>query len=160
MIFHLVQKVEHDATPLSDGTATAGISTEYSLGNVGSASTYARSDQQHPIQTEDTIPNSDSAEGSYGESYNYRLGCNSIKPNVSQCIACTIVGIGEASPTGVTPFVPLNADDIKSSLPPNEDNNRSPPPAKGTDVPPLSNLINPVALTFAFNVLVPFINQF
>ncbi|KAA6356018.1 MAG: hypothetical protein EZS28_048455, partial [Streblomastix strix] len=42
-----------DATPLSDGTATAGISTEYSRG-----------DHVHPLNITTTIPPSDSASGS------------------------------------------------------------------------------------------------
>ncbi|KAA6381923.1 MAG: hypothetical protein EZS28_022550 [Streblomastix strix] len=65
----------NDATPFSEGSATAGIRTEQSrndhvhhpnvtitlpqrdilVGNVGSASTYARSDNQHPINIETNV---------------------------------------------------------------------------------------------------------
>ncbi|KAA6358377.1 MAG: hypothetical protein EZS28_046096, partial [Streblomastix strix] len=41
-------------------------SKDTSVGTVGEASSYARSDHQHLIQTVNTIPNSDSADGSYG----------------------------------------------------------------------------------------------
>ncbi|KAA6362527.1 MAG: hypothetical protein EZS28_041946, partial [Streblomastix strix] len=44
-----------DATPLSDGTAIAGISTEYSY-----------KDHAHPINITNSIPPSDSASGSVG----------------------------------------------------------------------------------------------
>ncbi|KAA6384940.1 MAG: hypothetical protein EZS28_019533 [Streblomastix strix] len=37
-----------------------------SVGSVGSAGTYARSDHQHPIQIADAIPPTDSLNGSYG----------------------------------------------------------------------------------------------
>ncbi|KAA6377934.1 MAG: hypothetical protein EZS28_026541, partial [Streblomastix strix] len=49
-----------DATPLSDGTATAGISTEYSRG-----------DHVHPLNITTTIPPSDSASGSVGTTNYY-----------------------------------------------------------------------------------------
>ncbi|KAA6371547.1 MAG: hypothetical protein EZS28_032927, partial [Streblomastix strix] len=48
---------------------------------------------------------------------------------------------------------------VKYLIPPNVDNNLSPPPANRTDVSSLSVLANPIALTFALNVLVPFIDQ-
>ncbi|KAA6360381.1 MAG: hypothetical protein EZS28_044093, partial [Streblomastix strix] len=38
-------------------------SKDTQVGTVGQASSYARSDHQHPIQTVDTIPVSDSADG-------------------------------------------------------------------------------------------------
>ncbi|KAA6357163.1 MAG: hypothetical protein EZS28_047311 [Streblomastix strix] len=53
----------------------------------------------------------------------------------------------------------LNPDDVKSSISLNDDNNLSPPPANRTDVSSLPVLTNPVALTFALNVSVPFIDQ-
>ncbi|KAA6403632.1 MAG: hypothetical protein EZS28_000845 [Streblomastix strix] len=73
-----------DATPISDGTATAGISTEYSCGDymhllniattitpsdsangsVGTTNYYARSDHSHPINITTSIPLQDSASGS------------------------------------------------------------------------------------------------
>ncbi|KAA6373803.1 MAG: hypothetical protein EZS28_030670, partial [Streblomastix strix] len=73
-----------DTTPLSDGTATAGISTEYSRvdhvhplsitttipisdsasGSVDRANYYARSDHSHPINIATIIPAQDSASGS------------------------------------------------------------------------------------------------
>ncbi|KAA6394715.1 MAG: hypothetical protein EZS28_009758 [Streblomastix strix] len=52
-----------------------------------------------------------------------------------------------------------NAGDIKSSIPSNDDNNRSPPPANKTDVSSLPVLTNPVALELALNVFVPLISQ-
>ncbi|KAA6400893.1 MAG: hypothetical protein EZS28_003586 [Streblomastix strix] len=75
-----------DATPLSDGTATAGISTEYSRGDhihpqnvtitippsdsasgsVGSTNYYARNDHSHPINITTTISPQDSVSGSIG----------------------------------------------------------------------------------------------
>ncbi|KAA6358517.1 MAG: hypothetical protein EZS28_045956, partial [Streblomastix strix] len=75
-----------EATPLSDGTSTAGISTEYSRGDfvhpknitttippldnasgpVGTTNYYARNDQSHPICVSTTIPPQDSASGSVG----------------------------------------------------------------------------------------------
>ncbi|KAA6359105.1 MAG: hypothetical protein EZS28_045368, partial [Streblomastix strix] len=75
-----------DANSLVDsGTGVVGTSTEYSqgdhqhplqvsivflakytsIGTVGQTSTYVSSDHQHPIQPVDTIPVSDSADGSY-----------------------------------------------------------------------------------------------
>ncbi|KAA6356813.1 MAG: hypothetical protein EZS28_047660, partial [Streblomastix strix] len=75
-----------DATPLSDGTATAGISTEYSRGDhvhslnitttipisdsasgsIGTANYYARSDHSHPLNIKTTIPPQDICSGSVG----------------------------------------------------------------------------------------------
>ncbi|KAA6373451.1 MAG: hypothetical protein EZS28_031022, partial [Streblomastix strix] len=49
-----------DATPLSDGSVTAGISTEYSRG-----------DHTHPLNVTTTIPPSDSASGSVGTTNYY-----------------------------------------------------------------------------------------
>ncbi|KAA6393457.1 MAG: hypothetical protein EZS28_011013 [Streblomastix strix] len=75
-----------DATPLSDGTATAGTSNEYSRGDhvpplniitiippsdsasgsVGTSNYYARSDHSHPINITTTIPPSDFANETVG----------------------------------------------------------------------------------------------
>ncbi|KAA6353092.1 MAG: hypothetical protein EZS28_051381, partial [Streblomastix strix] len=80
-----------DATPLSDGTATAGISTEYSRGDhihplnvtttipvsdsasgsVGTTNYYARNDHSHPLNITTTIPPQDSADGSVGTTNYY-----------------------------------------------------------------------------------------
>ncbi|KAA6358570.1 MAG: hypothetical protein EZS28_045903, partial [Streblomastix strix] len=57
-----------DASPLSDGTATAGINTEYSLGghvlplnsasgSVGTTNYYARNDHSHPINVKTNASN-------------------------------------------------------------------------------------------------------
>ncbi|KAA6357633.1 MAG: hypothetical protein EZS28_046840, partial [Streblomastix strix] len=79
-----------DANPQSDGTVTAGTSTEYSRGDhihplnistsvpisdtadgtVGVAVNYARSDHSHPINTSTTIPLQDN-EGSVGTANSY-----------------------------------------------------------------------------------------
>ncbi|KAA6398024.1 MAG: hypothetical protein EZS28_006453 [Streblomastix strix] len=60
-----------DATPLSDGTATAGISTEYSRG-----------DHVHPLNITSTIPISDSASGSVGTANYYARSDHSHPINV------------------------------------------------------------------------------
>ncbi|KAA6387679.1 MAG: hypothetical protein EZS28_016795 [Streblomastix strix] len=60
-----------DATPLSDGTATAGISTEYSRG-----------DHVHPLNITSTIPISDSASGSVGTTNYYARNDHSHPINV------------------------------------------------------------------------------
>ncbi|KAA6386440.1 MAG: hypothetical protein EZS28_018033 [Streblomastix strix] len=91
-----------DATPLSDGTATAGISTEYSRGDhvhplnitstipisdsasgsVGTANYYARSDHSHPQNITTTIPPQDSASGSVGTTNYYARNDHSHPINV------------------------------------------------------------------------------
>ncbi|KAA6361774.1 MAG: hypothetical protein EZS28_042700, partial [Streblomastix strix] len=91
-----------DATPLSDGIATAGISTEYSRGDhvhplnvtttipisdsasgsVGTANYYARSDHSHPINITTTIPPQDSADGSVGTTNYYARNDHSHPINV------------------------------------------------------------------------------
>ncbi|KAA6377838.1 MAG: hypothetical protein EZS28_026635 [Streblomastix strix] len=55
-----------DTTPLSDGTATAGISTEYS-----------RRNHVHPLNITTTIPPNDSASGSVGTTYYYAINDHS-----------------------------------------------------------------------------------
>ncbi|KAA6395373.1 MAG: hypothetical protein EZS28_009098 [Streblomastix strix] len=80
-----------DATPIVDGTATAGISTEYSRedhvhplniattippsdsasGSVGSTNYYARYDHSHPLNITTSIPPQDSANGSVGTTNYY-----------------------------------------------------------------------------------------
>ncbi|KAA6382713.1 MAG: hypothetical protein EZS28_021760 [Streblomastix strix] len=60
-----------DATPLSDGTATAGISTEYSRG-----------DHVHPLNITTTIPISDSASGQVGTANYYARNDHSHPINV------------------------------------------------------------------------------
>ncbi|KAA6398888.1 MAG: hypothetical protein EZS28_005588 [Streblomastix strix] len=80
-----------DATPLADGTATAGISTEYSRGDhvhplnvtttipisdsasgsVGTTNYYARNDHSHPLNITNSIPPQDSASGSVGTTNYY-----------------------------------------------------------------------------------------
>ncbi|KAA6359373.1 MAG: hypothetical protein EZS28_045100, partial [Streblomastix strix] len=91
-----------DATPLSDGTATAGISTEYSRGDhvhplnitttippsdsasgsVGTANYYARSDHSHPLNITTSIPPQDSASGSVGTANYYARSDHSHPINV------------------------------------------------------------------------------
>ncbi|KAA6378791.1 MAG: hypothetical protein EZS28_025683 [Streblomastix strix] len=60
------------ATPLSDGTATAGISTEYSRG-----------DHVHPLNVTTTIPISDSASGSVGTTNYYARNDHSHPLNIT-----------------------------------------------------------------------------
>ncbi|KAA6390279.1 MAG: hypothetical protein EZS28_014192, partial [Streblomastix strix] len=87
LIFH------QSATPLSDGTAIAGISTEYSRGDhvhplsvtttipprdsangsVGTTNQYARNDHCHPLNITTSISSQDSANGSVGTT-NYYAG--------------------------------------------------------------------------------------
>ncbi|KAA6390493.1 MAG: hypothetical protein EZS28_013978 [Streblomastix strix] len=88
-----------DATPLVDsGTGVAGTSTDKdtSVGTIGTASTYARSDHQHPIQTVDTIPVSDSADGSYGtvESYARNDHSHPINVQTTASIVLIVNGVG------------------------------------------------------------------
>ncbi|KAA6385344.1 MAG: hypothetical protein EZS28_019129 [Streblomastix strix] len=91
-----------DATPLSDGTATAGISTEYSRGDhvhplnvtttapisdsasgsVGTTNYYARNDHSHPLNISTTIPPQDSASGSVGTTNYYARNDHSHPINV------------------------------------------------------------------------------
>ncbi|KAA6365775.1 MAG: hypothetical protein EZS28_038698 [Streblomastix strix] len=91
-----------DATPLSDGTATAGISTEYSRGDhvhplnvtstipisdsasgsVGTTNYYARNDHSHPLNISTTIPPQDSANGSVGTTNYYARNDHSHPINV------------------------------------------------------------------------------
>ncbi|KAA6374399.1 MAG: hypothetical protein EZS28_030073 [Streblomastix strix] len=73
-----------NATPLSEGIATAGISTQYSRGDhvhplnititippsdsasgtVGTSNYYARNDHSHPLNIQTSIPSQDSAQRS------------------------------------------------------------------------------------------------
>ncbi|KAA6362419.1 MAG: hypothetical protein EZS28_042054, partial [Streblomastix strix] len=62
--------------------STSLPSKDTSVGIIGSASSYARSDHQHPIQTVDTIPVSDSAEGSYDTVDSYARNDHSHQINV------------------------------------------------------------------------------
>ncbi|KAA6380478.1 MAG: hypothetical protein EZS28_023992, partial [Streblomastix strix] len=91
-----------DATPLSDGTATAGISTEYSRGDhvhplnitstipisdsasgsVGTTNYYARNDQSHPLNITTSIPPQDNASGSVGTTNYYTRNQHSHPINV------------------------------------------------------------------------------
>ncbi|KAA6381137.1 MAG: hypothetical protein EZS28_023336 [Streblomastix strix] len=91
-----------DATPLSDGTATAGISTEYSRGDhihplnvtttipisdsasgsVGTTNYYARNDHSHPLNITTSIPPQDSASGSVGTTNYYARNDHSHPINV------------------------------------------------------------------------------
>ncbi|KAA6364552.1 MAG: hypothetical protein EZS28_039921, partial [Streblomastix strix] len=91
-----------DATPLSDGTATAGISTEYSRGDhthplnitttispsdsasgsVGTTNYYARNDHSHPLNITTSIPPQDSASGSVGTANYYARNDHSHPINV------------------------------------------------------------------------------
>ncbi|KAA6388063.1 MAG: hypothetical protein EZS28_016407 [Streblomastix strix] len=91
-----------DATPLSDGTATAGISTEYSRGDhvhplnvtttipisdsasgsVGTTNYYARNDHSHPLNITTTIPPQDSANGAVGTTNYYTRNDHSHPINV------------------------------------------------------------------------------
>ncbi|KAA6403526.1 MAG: hypothetical protein EZS28_000954 [Streblomastix strix] len=64
-----------DATPLSDGTATAGISTEYSRG-----------DHTHPLNITTTIPPSDSVSGSVGTANYYARNNHSHPLNITTSI--------------------------------------------------------------------------
>ncbi|KAA6373753.1 MAG: hypothetical protein EZS28_030719 [Streblomastix strix] len=91
-----------DALPIVDGTAAAGISTEYSRGDhvhplnitttipvsdsasgsVGTANYYARSDHSHPLNISTTIPPQDSASGSVGTTSYYASNDHSHPINV------------------------------------------------------------------------------
>ncbi|KAA6383017.1 MAG: hypothetical protein EZS28_021454, partial [Streblomastix strix] len=91
-----------DALPIVDGTAAAGISTEYSRGDhvhplnitstipisdsasgsVGTANYYARSDHSHPINITTTISPQDSASGSVGTANYYARNDHSHPINV------------------------------------------------------------------------------
>ncbi|KAA6371967.1 MAG: hypothetical protein EZS28_032507 [Streblomastix strix] len=65
-----------DATPLSDGTATAEISTKYSRG-----------DHVHPLNVTTTIPPSDSASGSVGTANYYARNDHSHPLNITTSIS-------------------------------------------------------------------------
>ncbi|KAA6374837.1 MAG: hypothetical protein EZS28_029638 [Streblomastix strix] len=91
-----------DAIPLSDGTATAGISTENSRGDhvhplnitttipisdsasgsVGMTNYYARNDHSHPLNISTSIPPQDSASGSVGTTNYYARNDHSHPINV------------------------------------------------------------------------------
>ncbi|KAA6389770.1 MAG: hypothetical protein EZS28_014703 [Streblomastix strix] len=91
-----------DATPLSDGTATAGVSTEYSRGDhihplnvtttvppsdsasgsVGTTNYYARNDHSHSLNITTSIPTQDSASGSVGTANYYTRSDHSHTINV------------------------------------------------------------------------------
>ncbi|KAA6370150.1 MAG: hypothetical protein EZS28_034323 [Streblomastix strix] len=91
-----------DATPLSDGTAVAGYSTEYSRGDhvhplnvtttipisdsasgsVGTTNYYARNDHSHPLNITTSIPPQDSADGSVGTTNYYARNDHSHPINV------------------------------------------------------------------------------
>ncbi|KAA6399370.1 MAG: hypothetical protein EZS28_005107 [Streblomastix strix] len=64
-----------DATPLSDGTASAGISTDQSRG-----------DHVHPRNVTSTIPISDSASGSVGTSNYYAINDHSHPLNITSTV--------------------------------------------------------------------------
>ncbi|KAA6403874.1 MAG: hypothetical protein EZS28_000598 [Streblomastix strix] len=79
VILLLVLKVEqfgftptNDATPLSDGTATAGISTDYQRG-----------DHVHTLNITSTIPSSDSASGSFDTINQYERNDHSNPLNIT-----------------------------------------------------------------------------
>ncbi|KAA6384336.1 MAG: hypothetical protein EZS28_020138 [Streblomastix strix] len=61
-----------DANPLSDGTVTAGTSTEYSRG-----------DHIHPLNISTSVPISDTADGAVGTSVNYSRSDHSHPINIS-----------------------------------------------------------------------------
>ncbi|KAA6375643.1 MAG: hypothetical protein EZS28_028830 [Streblomastix strix] len=110
-----------DATPLSDGTATAGINTEYSRGDhvhplnitttipvsdsssgsVGTTNYYARNDHSHPINITTTIPPQDSADGSVGTTNYYARNDHShpinVETNASNIPAVNGVGANGSS---------------------------------------------------------------
>ncbi|KAA6362082.1 MAG: hypothetical protein EZS28_042391, partial [Streblomastix strix] len=71
-------------------------SKDTSVGIVGQASSYARSDHQHPIQTVNTIPNNDSADGSYGTVDSYARNDHSHPINVqtNASIVPIVNGVG------------------------------------------------------------------
>ncbi|KAA6371299.1 MAG: hypothetical protein EZS28_033174, partial [Streblomastix strix] len=88
-----------DAIPLVEsGTGVAGTSTDKdtSVGIVGQASSYARSDHQHPILTVSTIPVSDSADGSYGtvDSYARNDQSHPINVQTNASIIPIVNGVG------------------------------------------------------------------
>ncbi|KAA6367247.1 MAG: hypothetical protein EZS28_037226 [Streblomastix strix] len=90
------------ATPLSDDTATAGISTEYSRGDhvhslnitttippsdsasgsVGTTNYYARNDHSHPLNITTSIPPQDNVSGSVGTANYYARSDHSHPINV------------------------------------------------------------------------------
>ncbi|KAA6352943.1 MAG: hypothetical protein EZS28_051530, partial [Streblomastix strix] len=92
----------NDANPQSDGTATAGIRTEYSRGDhvhplnitttippsdsasgsVGPTNYYARNDHSHPLNITTSIPPQDSASGSVGTTNYYARNDHSHPTNV------------------------------------------------------------------------------
>ncbi|KAA6365773.1 MAG: hypothetical protein EZS28_038700, partial [Streblomastix strix] len=110
-----------DATPLSDGTAAAGISTEYSRGDhvhplnitttipisdsasgsVGTANYYARNDHSHPLNITTTIPPQDSASGSVGTTNYYARNDHShpinVETNASNIPIVNGVGVNGSS---------------------------------------------------------------
>ncbi|KAA6363289.1 MAG: hypothetical protein EZS28_041184, partial [Streblomastix strix] len=110
-----------DATPLSDGSANAGIRTEYSRGDhvhplnitstipvsdsasgsVGTANYYARSDHSHPINVTTTIPPQDSASGSVGTANYYARSDHShpinVETNASNIPIVNGVGVNGSS---------------------------------------------------------------
>ncbi|KAA6390629.1 MAG: hypothetical protein EZS28_013842 [Streblomastix strix] len=111
-----------DGTPLSDGTATAGISTEYSLGDhvhllnvttttpisdsasgsVGTTNNYARNDHSHHLNIITSIPPQDSASGSVGTTNYYARNYHShpinVQTNTSNIPIVNDVGINGTSP--------------------------------------------------------------
>ncbi|KAA6399392.1 MAG: hypothetical protein EZS28_005078 [Streblomastix strix] len=99
-----------NATPLSDGTATAGISTEYSRG-----------DHVHPINVTTTIPISDSASGSVGTTNYYARNDHSYPLNISTSISPQDSASGQV---GTTNFFarsdhshPINVETNASNIP-------------------------------------------
>ncbi|KAA6367296.1 MAG: hypothetical protein EZS28_037177 [Streblomastix strix] len=86
-----------DANPIIDsGTGVTGTSTskDTSIGTIGQARTYARSDQQHPIQTENTISNSFSVDESQGSVDSYARNDHSHPNNVSTMLQLFLQQMG------------------------------------------------------------------
>ncbi|KAA6400413.1 MAG: hypothetical protein EZS28_004063 [Streblomastix strix] len=99
-----------NATPLSDGTATAGISTEYSRG-----------DHVHPINITTTIPISDSASRSVGTTNYFARSDHSHLLNITTIISPQDSASGSV---GTTNYYarndhshPINAESNASNIP-------------------------------------------
>ncbi|KAA6365392.1 MAG: hypothetical protein EZS28_039081 [Streblomastix strix] len=102
--------IASDSTPLSDGTATAGISTEYSRG-----------DHVHPLNVTTTIPISDSASGSVGTTNYYARNDHSHPLNISTSIPPQDIASGSV---GTTNYYarndhshPINVETNASNIP-------------------------------------------
>ncbi|KAA6386583.1 MAG: hypothetical protein EZS28_017888 [Streblomastix strix] len=99
-----------DTKPLSDGTATAGISTEYSRGN-----------HVHPLQVSTALPVKDTANGEVGVATTYSRSDHTHHVNLSNDIPLKDTGTGTAGTANVyastTHQHPLNVDPTTANVP-------------------------------------------